>query len=94
MAGVTRRRLLLALPLGAGALALAHGARAAASCVQPESESLRVSVNYVDKAADPALACARCAFFSADPAGACGNCQILSGPGDATGHCDSFSPPS
>ena len=30
----------------------------------------------------------------ADPAGgACGNCQILSGPVDATGHCDSFSPP-
>jgi hypothetical protein len=68
---------------------------AAGSCVQPESEALRTSVNYVESAADPAAACARCAFFTADPAGgACGSCQILSGPVDATGHCDSFSPPS
>jgi hypothetical protein len=94
MAGMTRRRLLMgALPLGISGLALA--ARAAGSCVQPESEALRTSVNYVESAADPAAACARCAFFTADPAGgACGSCQILSGPVDATGHCDSFSPPS
>lgn len=96
MAGMTRRRLLLqALPVGMGALAIARGARASGGCVQPESEALRASVNYVGAAADPAAACANCAFFTADPAGgACGSCQILSGPVDATGHCDSFSPPS
>ena len=95
MAGITRRRLLQSLPLGMGAAVLAREARATGSCVQPESEALRASVNYVDKAADPALACAHCAFFTADPAGGgCGSCQILSGPVDATGHCDSFSPPS
>jgi hypothetical protein len=95
MSGMTRRCLLQALPLGVSALALARESGAAGSCVQPESESLRASVNYVDKAADPALACAHCAFFSPDAAGgACGSCQILSGPVDPTGHCDSFSPPS
>ena len=96
MAGMTRRRLLMGtLPLGISGLALARAARAAGSCVQPESEALRTSVNYVESAADPAAACARCAFFTADPGGgACGSCQILSGPVDATGHCDSFSPPS
>jgi hypothetical protein len=94
MAGLTRRRVLLgALPLGLAGFAFARGARAA-GCVQAESESLRASVNYVETAADPAVACARCAFFTAAPAGGgCGNCQILSGPVDATGHCDSFSPP-
>ena len=95
MAVFTRRRLLQALPLGLGGVALAPSTHAAGGCVQPESESMRASVNYVGTAADPAAACARCAYFSADPAGgACGSCQILSGPVDATGHCDSFSPPS
>lgn len=96
MAVMTRRRLLLAaLPSGITGLFLARSARAADSCVQPESEALRASVNYVEPAADPGANCARCAFFTADPAGgACGSCQILSGPVDATGHCDSFSPPS
>ena len=95
MAGMTRRRLLIgALPLGISGLALARVARAAGSCVQPESEALRASVNFVDSAPDPATACARCAFYTGDAAGgACGNCQILSGPVDATGHCDSFSSP-
>jgi hypothetical protein len=95
MARMTRRRLLMgALPFGIPGFALARAARAAGSCVQPESEALRTSVNYVEPAADPAVACAHCAFFTADPAGgACGSCQILSGPVDATGHCDSFSAP-
>jgi hypothetical protein len=94
MAGMTRRRLLQrAFALGLAGGALAPAGRAAAACVEDASESLRASVNYVEPAADPATACARCAFFSADPAGGgCGNCQILSGPVDATGHCDSFSP--
>ena len=85
MAGITRRRLLQSLPLGMGALALTPEARAAGSCVQPESEALRASVNYVEKAADPAVACAHCAFFTADPAGgACGACKIMGGPVDSS----------
>ena len=96
MAGITRRRLLMGtLPLGVSGLVFTCAARAAGSCVQPESEALRASVNYVNPSADPAVACTHCAFFTADSAGgACGSCQILSGPVDATGHCDSFSTPS
>ncbi len=95
MTRLTRRQLLLhAAPLAAAAFAFARTARAADSCVQPDSESLRVSLNYVTTAADASAACAHCAYFTADPAAAgCGACQILGGPVDATGHCDSFSPP-
>jgi hypothetical protein len=95
MTRLTRRQLLLSVPLGAAGFALPDPARAAAACVQADSESLRASLNYVNPFADAAAACAHCAFFTADPAGgACGECKILGGPVDRTGHCDSFSPPS
>jgi len=96
MAPLTRRALLLrAVPLGVAGIALARVARAAGSCVEPDSESLRASLNYVNPAADPATACAHCAFFTADPAsGGCGACKIMGGPVDSTGRCDSFSAPS
>lgn len=68
-------------------------ARAAESCADPASESLRVSMNYVAKAADPAQSCESCGFFAQDAAApACGNCDIMSGPVDAAAHCDSWSP--
>ena len=96
MSRLSRRQLLLGtLPLGLAGGVFARAVRAADACVQPDSEALRASLNYVVAAADPAAACARCAFFTADPAGgACGACKILGGAVDATGHCDSFSPPS
>ena len=96
MTGLSRRQLLLrAVPLGMAGIAFTRAARAAGACVQPESESLRASLNYVSPSADAAAACAHCAFFTADAAGgACGECKILGGPVDSTGHCDSFSPPS
>ena len=68
-------------------------ARAAESCADPASEALRVSMNYVPVAADPAQSCLSCGFFTADGARpACGDCQIMSGPVDAAAHCDSWSP--
>jgi hypothetical protein len=96
MTGLTRRELLLrAMPLGIAGIASARAARAADSCVGPESEPLRASLKYTGTAADPAAACVHCAFFTADPAGGdCGHCTILGGAVDRTGHCDSFSPPS
>ena len=70
-------------------------ARAAESCADPASESLRVSMNYVVNAADPAHSCATCGFFAPDAAApACGNCDIMSGPVDAAAYCDSWSPKS
>ncbi|MBM4218481.1 MAG: hypothetical protein FJ171_02355 [Gammaproteobacteria bacterium] len=96
MTRLTRRHFVFrAALLGIAGVAFTRAAQAAGSCVTPESESLRASLNYVGTAADPSVACARCAFFTADAAGGpCGTCQILGGPVDATGHCDSFSPPS
>ena len=68
MTRLTRRQLLLhAAPLAASGLAFARTARAAAACVQPDSESLRASLNYVTTAADASASCAHCAFFTADP---------------------------
>ena len=95
MTGLTRRQLLFqAAPLGMAGIAFARAARAAEACVQGDSESLRASLNYTSASANSAAACAHCAFFTADSAGgACGTCQILGGPVDAAGHCDSFSSP-
>ena len=95
MAQLTRRDLLLrVVPLGVAGIALVRAARAG-SCVEPDTESLRTSLNYVATAPDAASTCAHCAFFTADSAGpACGSCKIMGGAVDSTGHCDSFSPPS
>lgn len=68
-------------------------ARAEDSCADPASEALRVSMNYVAKAADAAQSCVTCGFFEQDAAApACGNCQIMSGPVDAAAFCESWSP--
>jgi high potential iron-sulfur protein len=54
--------------------------------------SLRASVQYTDRAPDPANQCRGCAYFrSAAEGAACGTCQILNGPVSATGHCTSWS---
>lgn len=92
----TRRHFVFrAAPLGLAGVAFARTVKAADSCAAPESESLRASLNYTAIAADATAACRHCAFFTTDPAAtACGACTILGGPIDATGHCDSFSPPS
>jgi hypothetical protein len=94
MTRLTRRRLLLgAVPLGVAGIAFARAVRAADACVQPDSESLRASLNYVGNSPDAAASCARCAFFTADAGGgACGACPMVGGPVDSAGHCDSFSP--
>ncbi len=94
---IPRRSLLRrAFGLAAGtALAptLVPFARAADSCTDPSSESLRESISYTSVAPDPESSCASCAFFTPDAATAgCGYCEILSGPADAGGHCESWSP--
>lgn len=98
MATLSRRDLLgrtMRLGCAAGiASGLIASARARASCATPDSEGLRASLNYVAQAPDPSQSCAHCAFFSADAGGGCGTCTILGGPSDASGHCDSWSPPS
>ena len=93
MAGLTRRELLLrAVPLGVAGIAFARAARAG-SCVGPDTESLRTSLNYTSTGADAAATCAHCAFFTADSGGGCGAARSWAERSTARGHCDSFSPP-
>jgi len=66
-------------------------ARAAESCVDPASESLRVSLHYKIVGPGAAQSCATCGFFAANEKPSCGDCMIMSGPVDAAAHCDSWS---
>ena len=73
-----------------------RSASAEEACADPAkldsgAAGLRASLNYVELAPDPAKTCAACAFFAAG-AGLCGSCQILNGPANSKGHCDSWGP--
>jgi hypothetical protein len=76
----------------AAAPAFMRAATAADSCVDAQSESLRASLHYASTSPVPNQNCGACGFFTGNDAKpACGNCQIMSGPVDSTGHCDSWS---
>jgi len=78
---------LVAMPRIAGAAA------STAACVDPQSESLRGSLHYASVSPAANETCAGCGFYTAsDSKNGCGNCVMMSGPVDATGHCDSWSP--
>ena len=78
---------------GVALLPLVARRAAADSCVDPSSESLRTTLNYLEVSPHPEQACSSCGFFTAGTA-PCGNCQIMSGPVSATAHCDSWAPKS
>jgi hypothetical protein len=64
-------------------------------CADPKAidstqASMRTSLNYTDVSKDAAKTCSVCAFFQ-PTADDCGTCQILSGPANPKGHCDSWS---
>jgi hypothetical protein len=52
--------------------------------------SMRTSQQYTENAPDKDRACARCAFFEAGST-PCGTCNLLKGPVNAGGHCNSWS---
>jgi High potential iron-sulfur protein len=87
--------------VGVTAVALqACGSKSAAdsaACVDvggltASEQSLRQSMNYVEKAPDPTKTCAGCSFFTAgEGAAGCGSCEIFTGgPANPGGHCDSW----
>ena len=100
--GISRRDALhqiVGLAAVAGVLSAcgkAHVQKAASACVDMEAlsaseASMRSSAHYVEQSPDPAKPCKACTFFTAaGDGGACGSCQILSGPANANGHCDSW----
>lgn len=71
------------------------GGAAAAGCVDLDSltaseQSLRKSMNYVEKSPKPGETCSGCSFFTAGEGG-CGSCEIFTGgPASAGGRCDSW----
>lgn len=85
------RNALGMIPMIYLAPAALRDACAAETCAEADSESLRASLHYQVKASDPQKECSACSFFTAGSASGCGECQIMSGPVDATGHCDSWS---
>ncbi len=90
---VALRRVLQIAAAVALAPAVALRARAADSCVDPASESLRGSLHYAAPSPTPNQTCSVCSFFTRDEHKAgCGQCTIMSGPVDEKGHCDSWSP--
>ena len=85
---VLRSGLQVLATVAALPLAVAR-VRAAQSCVEPASESLRASLHYADPAPVAAQSCSTCGFFEPGKA-PCGNCMIMSGPVGSSGHCDSW----
>lgn len=78
-------RSLVAIP----ALALLPSVAKAAACADP-TESLHVSLHYVEEFSDQSKSCSMCGFFSADGENGCGSCKIFNGPVNSKAHCDSW----
>ena len=95
---VTRRLLLkeLATVGSLAVVAAACGKRHQIVCADPAqltagAASLRASLHYAESSPDPPKTCSACGFFSAPTAPGCGRCQMLNGPVNANGYCDSWS---
>lgn len=96
---LTRRDLFdLASRTSAGVTVLAVAAcgRSAVVCSDPDkltdSElTMRTSLQYTEVSPDKRKVCARCVFFAAGSV-PCGTCNLLKGPVNAGGHCNSWSP--
>jgi hypothetical protein len=88
--GYMTRRALLRHAIGIGTLSVGTKLLAA-SCAVPggPDSSMRTELHYVEASTDPGKQCAGCAFFS-NLQGGCGTCQILNGPANPNGHCDSW----
>lgn len=90
LAALARLPLLAPLPV------LASCTGGGSVCADPEvlstsERQLRASLHYTERSPHgDAKRCAGCQFFSAG-SGDCGQCQILNGPVNPGGHCDSWS---
>lgn len=75
----------------------AGSASTAAVCADPRQltaaeNAQRQSFHYVEQSTDATKSCSGCAFFTASETGSgCGKCQVLVGPANPLGHCDSWS---
>jgi hypothetical protein len=69
---------------------------AAAVCADPRKltaaeNAQRQSFHYVEQSTDQTKTCSGCSFFTPSESGTgCGQCQVLLGPANPRGHCDSW----
>jgi hypothetical protein len=94
------RRRLLSITMGLGgavALNLAGCGKGGTAplCADPqklsdEQVSLRTSLHYTERAPGKDT-CSDCAFFKSESNAVCGTCQLLKGPANPHGHCNSWS---
>lgn len=89
---------------GAGGGAPAGGAAPAADANKPldctdvsalsdADKGTRTGLQYVEKAADPAKECDKCALYTAPAGGSgCGGCTVVKGPINPKGSCTAFAP--
>jgi hypothetical protein len=101
---MNRRQFLhQALSAGAGSLGLLVLANctkgpAELSCQDVSSLSeadrtMRTTLNYVDRSAEPGKACSGCAFYHKAPLpDRCGACTLVKGPINPAGYCTSYVP--
>ncbi len=99
---VSRRKVLVQLSVGAGAMWLTApilGCAKKASTLKcddltgltPADASQRQSLAYVDASPHADKQCVACQFFQAPPkANSCGACTLVKGPISPKGYCNSF----
>ena len=97
-AALTRRRLLRHCALAPlAALPVLHGCARdnAVQCADPALLSageaqMRKTRQYVEVTGVAQQRCDSCQFFSAPDAQGCGHCEILDGPVNSSGYCESW----
>jgi hypothetical protein len=78
------------LPIAAGCRSQGPSCSDGDALSTPE-RTLRASNEYTENSAlGPEKSCSRCQFFRAGAPEACGVCQILGGPVNPAGHCNSW----
>jgi High potential iron-sulfur protein len=53
--------------------------------------SLRESLHYTEQSGRVEQMCRGCAYFAGSGANGCGTCNLMKGPVNPLGHCDSWS---
>ncbi len=51
---------------------------------------MRTTLQYTDRAADPARTCSRCSLYQPAGADSCGRCTLVKGPIHPQGSCTGF----
>jgi len=91
---VSRRKLLLAIPVAALAGACKKGAPSSCrdtSGLSPDDLNARTALGYAEVSMDPKQRCTACRQYVPAPSSdGCGTCKIMKGPIHPNGTCRAF----